>query len=139
MAKILRGRIVVARKRFGGFAGMDSKTAEELHAWADRLDRRSSYSNPADDPRWLRRHANLLRRLAEQKERSCEHKAASRKTDMTDFADSKGPNAKTTLGRMVPTTTEPREDRAGCSGLGRTGGSASSAGPPFKTCTTSPL
>ena len=55
MAKILRGRIVVVRSRFGGFAGMDSKTADELYAWADRLDMCSRSSNSADDPRWLNR------------------------------------------------------------------------------------
>ena len=74
MAKLLRGRIVVVRPRFSGFAGMDSQTAEELHTWADRMDRRSRYSDPADDPRWLSRRAKLLRRLAEQKEQALEHK-----------------------------------------------------------------
>lgn len=68
MAKIFRGRVVVVRPRFSGFAGMDSKTSEELHAWADRLERRSGFSDPADDPKWLSRHAKLLRHLAEQKE-----------------------------------------------------------------------
>ncbi len=83
MAKLFRGRIVVLRPRFGGFAGMDAHPAEELHAWADRLDRRSGYSDPADDPRWLRRRAKRLRDLAERKERAQEHKAAQRKAGRT--------------------------------------------------------
>lgn len=76
MAKLFRGRIVVLRPRFGGFAGMDAHTAEELHAWADRFDSRARCPDPADDPAWLRRGAKRLRCLAEQKERAREHKAA---------------------------------------------------------------
>jgi hypothetical protein len=58
---------------------MDSQAAEDLHTWADGYERRSGYSAPADDPRWLRRRAKRLRRLAEQKERAREHKAAQNK------------------------------------------------------------
>jgi hypothetical protein len=69
MAKILRGRIA-------GRYGMESQTAEELHAWADRFERRSRLPEPADDPGWLRRWAKRLRCLAEQKKRARDHKAA---------------------------------------------------------------
>jgi hypothetical protein len=79
MAKLYRGRIVVVRARFSGFAGMDSQTALELHSWADRMECRSRYSDPADDPRWLSRRAKLLRQLAEQKELALEHKTSQRK------------------------------------------------------------
>jgi hypothetical protein len=71
MAKILRGRIA-------GMYGMESQTAEELHAWAGRFERRASYSDPCDDPNWLRRWSKRLRCLADQKEKAREHKAAHR-------------------------------------------------------------
>src|SRR5690349_20759415 len=75
MAKLYRGRIVVVRPQFGGFAGMDRQTAAELHHRADRMESCSRYSDPADDPRWLARRAKLFRRLADQKERALELKA----------------------------------------------------------------
>jgi hypothetical protein len=83
MAKLFRGRIVLLRRRFGGFAGMDAHAFEELHAWANRLERRSHCSDPADDPRWLQRRADRLRDLAVQKERAREHKAAQRAVGRT--------------------------------------------------------
>jgi hypothetical protein len=67
MAKILRGRIA-------GLHGMESQTAEYLHAWADRFERQARYSHPCDDLGWLRRWAKRLRCLAEQKERARENK-----------------------------------------------------------------
>ncbi len=69
MAKILRGRIA-------GLHGMESQSAEELHAWADRFERRAQTPDLIDDPGWLLRWAKRLRCLAEQKERAREHKTA---------------------------------------------------------------
>ena len=83
MAKLDRGRIVVVRPRFGGSAGMDRQTAEELHSWADRMDCRVRYGITSDDPRWLARRAKRLRRLAEQKDRALEHKAGQRRARRT--------------------------------------------------------
>lgn len=76
MAKILRGRIA-------GLYGMESQTVEDLYAWADRFDRRARYADAWDDPGWLRRWAKRLRCLAEQKERSREHKGRQAKTRRT--------------------------------------------------------
>ena len=67
MAKIARGRIVVARARFCGLAGMDSKSADELNAWADRPQRASGNPDPADNPRRLRRRAKRLRCLLKER------------------------------------------------------------------------
>lgn len=72
MAKILRGRI-------SGLYGMESHTAEELHAWANRFERRARYSEPIDDPGWLTRWSLRLRSLAEQKDKAREHKMANRR------------------------------------------------------------
>lgn len=69
MAKILRGRIA-------GRYGMESQTAEELHAWSDRFEYRARSSDPWSDPGWLRRWSMRLRCLAEQKEKAHEHKAS---------------------------------------------------------------
>ena len=71
MAKIRRGRIA-------GRYGMESQTAEELHAWADRFECRARYGYGSDDPNWLRRWAKRLRCLAEQKEQASDHKARHR-------------------------------------------------------------
>ncbi len=68
MAKILRGRIA-------GRHGMESQTAEELHAWADRFEYRARFGNAYEHPGWLRRWAKRLRCLAEQKEKARDHKA----------------------------------------------------------------
>ena len=71
MAKILRGRIA-------GLYGMESQTAAELHAWADRFESRAKYLYPSDDSGWLRRWTKRLRCLAEQKEKARQQKAACR-------------------------------------------------------------
>ncbi len=67
MPKVERGRI-------SGFHGMSSHTASELFAWADRLEAQISIGGGGDDPKWLRRWADRLRRLAIQKERAQVHK-----------------------------------------------------------------
>ena len=84
MAKILRGRIA-------GMSGMESLTAEELHAWADRLERYARYPPHTDDPVWLRRWAKRLRCLAEQKERAREHKGTQTKAGRTRVAPDAAP------------------------------------------------
>lgn len=71
MAKLIRGRLA-------GLHGMESYTAEELHAEADTLLQQARLADPADDPGWLRRWAEKLRRLAEQKEKARERKSDSR-------------------------------------------------------------
>jgi hypothetical protein len=72
MAKILRGRI-------SGRYGMEKHSADELHAWADRFETRSHRPDvTADDPKWLLRWANRLRRLALQKEKAQRHKGGQR-------------------------------------------------------------
>lgn len=67
MPKIERGRI-------SGLHGMWSYTSAELSEWADRLEAQIREEGNADDPRWLQRWADKLRRLAMQKERALEHK-----------------------------------------------------------------
>ena len=77
MAKIVRGRI-------SGMCGMEPHTSVELHAWADRFEWRSRYSDSIDDPGWLRRWAKRLRCLAEQKAKARDHKTGQRKDRRTD-------------------------------------------------------
>lgn len=66
----------IARGRISGFEGMDSHSASELTAWAERLEAQAKDPASPDDPRWLRRQADQLRKLAEAKERSLSHKVA---------------------------------------------------------------
>jgi hypothetical protein len=72
MPKIKRGRI-------SGFDGMESHTAEELYAWADRLDAQVKDPENLDDPRYLERWAGKMRNLASQKEKAREHKDQQRR------------------------------------------------------------
>jgi len=72
MPKILTGRIT-------GLHGMESQTAEELHAWADWFECRAMFHDASDDPGWLRRWAKRLRCLAEQKDKAHQHKVACRR------------------------------------------------------------
>jgi hypothetical protein len=71
MAKIVRGRI-------SGRYGMETHTAEGLHAWANRLECQSRSPFAADAPGWLRRWAERIRCLARQKEKAREHKTRCR-------------------------------------------------------------
>ena len=71
MAKIKRGRL-------NGHWGMASYTAAELHAWANRLERVARYTT-RDDPRYLRRWAKKIRRLANAKDKAIEHKQSQGK------------------------------------------------------------
>lgn len=58
--------------RFDGLYGMRKFTAQELFTWADQYESRI----PAnfDDPKWLQRRADRIRRLAIAKEQSLELK-----------------------------------------------------------------
>lgn len=57
-----------------GLYGMGSYTCEELDELADEHLRRIDDPDNTDDPKWLRRRADRLRKLARQKEKSLEHK-----------------------------------------------------------------
>jgi hypothetical protein len=64
----------VSTGRLNGLDGMKTRSASELHAWADQLEAQATDPSSKDDPRWLRRWAGKIRRLAEAKERSVAHK-----------------------------------------------------------------
>jgi hypothetical protein len=57
---------------------MKPHSSAELFAWADRLEAQILDPKNPDDPRWLKRWAGKIRRLAEQKSRSIENKERSR-------------------------------------------------------------
>jgi len=65
--------------RLAGLYGMRRFTARELHERADQYESRISDPHNTDDPRWLRRWADRVRKLALQKEAAEEHKQAQRK------------------------------------------------------------
>ncbi len=67
MPKVEKGRL------FGPYE-MGSYTFEELDELADEHLRRIDDPDNTDDPKWLRRRAGRLRKLARQKEKSLEHK-----------------------------------------------------------------
>ena len=67
MAKIERGRI-------SGLDGMESHSAMTLYAWADRMEAQIKDPLNRDDPRWLQRWADKMRRLASKKELNVTHK-----------------------------------------------------------------
>ncbi len=67
MAKIERGRL-------SGFHGMSSFTSAELIDWAGELERQIQNPNNQDDPKWLQRWADKMKRLAAKKEKARVHK-----------------------------------------------------------------
>ena len=67
MPKIERGRI-------SGLDGMQTHTYVELHALANQLEAQITDPRNTDDPRWLKRWADKLRRLADKKQRALFHK-----------------------------------------------------------------
>jgi hypothetical protein len=67
MAKIERGRL-------DGVWGMRERTADELRAWANSLESQITDPDNTDDPKWLQRWADRMRRTAEKKDRALEHK-----------------------------------------------------------------
>jgi len=73
MPKIERGRI-------SGLEGMESHSSAELLAWAGSLEAQIIDPRNSDDPKWLQRWADKMRRLAAQKERAHAHKHRRRRT-----------------------------------------------------------
>ena len=67
MVKLQRGRL-------NGVYGMRTFTAAELLEWADKLEKQIHDPQNQDDPKWLRRWADDMRRLAAQKEKAQAHK-----------------------------------------------------------------
>ena len=61
-----------------GLHGMGSYTFEELDELADEHLRRIDDPDNTDDPKWLKRRADRLRKLARQKEKSVEHRLDQR-------------------------------------------------------------
>ncbi len=57
---------------------MGSYTFEELDELADEHLRRIDDPDNTDDPKWLKRRADRLRKLARQKEKSVEHRLDQR-------------------------------------------------------------
>jgi hypothetical protein len=72
MAKIERGRL-------NGIDGMRSFTSTELFAWANELDSQIQNPQNQDDPKWLQRWADKMRRLAVKKEKAKTHKERQQK------------------------------------------------------------
>lgn len=60
--------------RLDGIDGMKKFSAEELHRKADELEAEMADPNSTNDPRYLRRWAERIRRLAVQKEKAIDHK-----------------------------------------------------------------
>jgi hypothetical protein len=56
--------------RLDGVWGMETFAAEELFAWADKLEAQIKDPANTDDPRWLQRRADKVRRLAGRKEKA---------------------------------------------------------------------
>lgn len=65
--------------RLDGLYGMEKFTAEELYAKADVYEMQIDDPENTDDPKWLKRWVNRIRKLAEQKERAREHKSTMRR------------------------------------------------------------
>ena len=83
MAKVEQGRL-------DGVEGMRKFTAEELYALADEHESMISAPENTDDPKWLQRRADRLRRLATQKEKALRHKASRFKTITREHEQSTG-------------------------------------------------
>ena len=64
----------VDKGRMDGVDGMSKYSALELYALADEYDARITSPDNTDDPKWLKRRADRLRRLASQKEKALIHK-----------------------------------------------------------------
>jgi hypothetical protein len=65
----------ISQGRLAGLHGMFSYTSAELVTLADRLEAQVHDPLNTDDPRWLKRWAAKIRRLAAQKERAFEQRA----------------------------------------------------------------
>ena len=62
--------------RLDGVYGMEKFTAEELHSKADAYEKQITDPENTDDPKWLQRWADRIRKLADQKAKAMEHKAS---------------------------------------------------------------
>ena len=67
MAKLERGRL-------DGLYGMRKYTADELFTWADELANQIKSPYNPDDPKYLQRWSDKIRRLAMKKKRAKIHK-----------------------------------------------------------------
>jgi hypothetical protein len=65
--------------RFDGLSGMRKFAAEELAAWARQHEAQVSALENSDDPKWLQRRADRLRRVATAKEKAREQKRRERR------------------------------------------------------------
>ena len=64
--------------RFDGVYGMRKFTAEELAAWAQQHEAQIDAPANTDDPKWLQRRADRLRRVATAKAKALEQKQRER-------------------------------------------------------------
>lgn len=64
----------ISQGRLDGISGMEKFTSQELFDLADEYDRKISDPTNTDDPKWLKRRSERLRKLASKKEKSLEHK-----------------------------------------------------------------
>ncbi len=53
---------------------MQQFTVAELHAIANNMEEQLNNPKMADDPKWLQRRIDRVRKLAAQKEKAIEHK-----------------------------------------------------------------
>lgn len=74
MAKIEKGSLNGAFR-----VRMRTFTVEQLREWATSLEAQIDDPENTDCPKWLRRWADRINRLANRKERSLEHKASQRR------------------------------------------------------------
>lgn len=65
--------------RFDGVYGMRKFTAEELAEWSAQHEQQIAKPANSDDPKWLQRRADRLRRIAEAKEKAREQKRRERR------------------------------------------------------------
>ena len=72
MAKVNQGRL-------DGMDGMEKFTFLELFAIANEYEAKINDPKNSDDPKWLKRRLDRIRLLAEQKEKSLEHKSDQKK------------------------------------------------------------
>ena len=83
--------------RFDGVYGMRQFTAEELFALADQHEARIVDPFNTDDPKWLQRRADRIRRVAIAKQNALELKTRERLSrwspDAAQDYDAEGPGA----------------------------------------------
>ncbi|TWT77468.1 hypothetical protein Pla123a_21290 [Posidoniimonas polymericola] len=65
--------------RFDGVYGMRKFTAEELFALADEYEARMTSPSSTDDPKWLQRRADRIRRVAIAKQAALQLKERERR------------------------------------------------------------